>query len=76
MRPLTVSQAVCITVMTGMLMLDPVDFHREVEKKLGRSIHPAEFNNNEFIVELQDIYRKDFETLTDVVPDSGLILPK
>lgn len=74
MRPLTKSQATCLTIMTGSLLLKAEDFRKEVEKKLGREINAVEFANDEFVAELQEMYREDFKQLLDVVEDSGIVL--
>jgi hypothetical protein len=76
MRPLSKSQATCLTIMTGSLLLKAEDFRKEVEKKLGREINAVEFANDEFVAELQELYREDFKQLLDVVEDSGLVLFK
>jgi hypothetical protein len=74
MRPLTKSQAVCLTVMTGTLMLNPKDFREAIEKKLGRVVAAPEFAEQAFTAELQQLYAEEYEKLLDLVEDSGLML--
>lgn len=76
MRPLTVSQAVCLTVMTGALVCPPDIFKAEIEKKLRRVVGVAEFTDDVFVQDLQRIYDADFKDMCKVVPDSGIILYK
>lgn len=72
-RALTVSQAVCITVMTGHLLVTGEVFRTEVTKKLGREVSPVEFSNDEFIQEVQELYKDEYKQLLDVVPDSLIL---
>jgi len=76
MRPLTTSQAVCLTVMTGALVCPPDILRAEIEKKLGRTVSPTEFTQELFVESLQDLYRNDFHDLCKVVSDEGIILFK
>lgn len=76
MRPLTVSQAVCITVMTGHLLVTGEIFRAEITKKLGREVSPVEFSNDEFIREVQELYKDEYKQLLDVVPDFLILTMK
>lgn len=76
MRPLTIDQAVCLTVMTGALVCPPDIFRAEIEKKLRRVVGAAEFTNDEFVQSLQVLYEEDFKSMCKVVSDSGIILYK
>lgn len=76
MRPLTVDQAVCLTVMTGALVCPPDIFKAEIEKKLHRVVGVVEFTDDTFVKDLQRIYEADFKDLCKVVPDSGILVFK
>lgn len=58
--PLTREQAVILTACTGTLLLEPIIFMSELEKKLGRKIQPAEWSNPDFQEFIRETYREDF----------------
>lgn len=74
MRPLTKSQAVCLTVMTGTLCMKPEVFREEIEKKLGRVVAAPEYATPSFTQELQQMYEPEFQELLQTVEDSGIVL--
>lgn len=76
MRPLTISQAVCLTVMTGALVCPPDKLMDALKKKLGREVNPTELADQRFVEDLQDLYRDEFHDLCKVVSDEGIILYK
>lgn len=71
---LTKDQAIVLSVITGHVLIQPfrlvVD---DIERRLGRKVMPQEFHNDEFIAELQDLYRSDL--LRIVVTAPVLLLP-
>lgn len=72
MDRLTKEQATVITVMTGVLVLDPRLFRRTVEERVGREIFPAEWANPDFLLRLKDLYREDLAKLCCMIdPDTG-----
>jgi hypothetical protein len=75
-KPLYISQAVCLTVMTGQMLCQHTDLKNEVEKRLGRPINPVEFQNSEFIDDLKALFMDDFRDLCKAIPDSGIMLPR
>lgn len=57
---LTLDEAVVISICTGSLMCPPSDILKAVEERLDRKVSNAEFANNEFRHELQELYRPEF----------------
>jgi hypothetical protein len=66
---LTPEQATCLMCVTGVTMIHPQLFLQEVAKKLGRMVHPSEFNNPGFIVELKNVYYDDFISMCVDLPE-------
>lgn len=60
---LTKEQAVCLTVLTGRLLIEPKLFRQALEEKLGRTILPAEWSSKAFQMTLQDLYESDLLNL-------------
>lgn len=72
---LTPRQAACVTAVTGMTWIHPKLFLEEVAKKLGRMVHPSEFNNPGFIVEVKNAFYDDFIAMcVDLPKESSIIL--
>jgi hypothetical protein len=74
-KPLTVAQAVCLTVMTGTLLMEPWRFRKEVAKRIGRVALPNEFADPNFQRELQGLWMNELQAMCQLEEDSGLILP-
>lgn len=72
-KPLTKSQAVCIMVYTGVVIMDPKEFRRQIEMRLGRETQPNEYTDPDFIETLMELYEEDFRVLCQTTEDSGLI---
>lgn len=72
---LTKDQCVCLSIMTGNTMIEGKYIVEDVEKKLGRKVYPAEFNNKRFIEELKELYYDDWLEMCWEEPHAGLILP-
>ena len=60
MNPLTLDQAVILTGFTGVLMCPFHYIHKDVEKRLNRSVWTHEFADQEFVNKLKGLYRDDF----------------
>lgn len=55
---LTLEQAIIITGYTGVLSCPASAFHRDVERRLGRTFFTHEFANSRML--LRNLYRDDF----------------
>ncbi len=80
MQELTREQAVAVTALTGITFCRAKVFIEDVSKKLGRIVHPSEFNNPAFLLEVKERYEEDFVPLCydereHEEPKSKLILP-
>jgi hypothetical protein len=60
MKKLSKEQAIVITGFTGKLACQFVDFHSDVEKRLGHPAWTHQFGDKEFMEKVQELYRKDF----------------
>lgn len=72
----TKAQAAAVMAVTGTGCMPPEYFMEEVEKKLGRKVFPAEFNNEHFRAEVREAFFDDFYDLCYYPPHEGLILPE
>lgn len=59
-KKLTKEQAIIITGFTGILCGNFSDFHKDVEKRLGRSVWTSEFGIKSFSAEIKKLYEADF----------------
>lgn len=57
---LTKDQGIILTGATGKLCCDFDDFHKDVEKRIGRQVQVYEFASPEFILEVKKLYEEDF----------------
>lgn len=65
MQKLTREQALAITGYTGKLAINFVDFHGDVERRLGRPVLTHEFALPEFFEEVMELYREDFMAMIE-----------
>ena len=63
MKQLTKEQGIVLTGFTGKLICNFSDFHKDAERRLGKSIWTHQFGDKEFWKEIKEVYRKDFEKL-------------
>jgi len=59
MNKLTKEQAIILTGFTGILCCNFSDFHKDVEKRLGRAVFTHEFAT----LDLKEVYKSDFSKL-------------
>lgn len=62
-KELTKKQGIILTGFTGMMLCKMDDFHKDVEKRLGRPIFTHEFGDRMLKLRIKETYRKDFESL-------------
>lgn len=60
MSKLTKEQAIIFSGFTGILCGSFSDFHKDVEKRLGRPVWTHEFANKDVVEEIKEAYREDF----------------
>lgn len=72
---LTKEQCICLSIMTGNTMIEAKHVLADVSQRLGRKVHPAEFNNKGFIDELKNLYYDEWLEMCYEEPHAGLILP-
>lgn len=64
---ITKEQALIITGFTGtMAVKNFSDFHKDVEKRLGRPVFTHEFGSESVMAQIKEAYRADFITMTDI----------
>ncbi len=63
---LTLDEAIIISICTGSLCCPGKDLKDEVEFRLERKVHPAEFADDEFREKLQELYRPEFLKLVNM----------
>lgn len=73
-RQLTVTQAVLLTLFTGVMLAPHKEFLKAIETKLHRTVNPVEFTNDEFIKEVQDLFHDEWVHMCKVISDEGLII--
>lgn len=61
MQQLTKEQAIVLTGFTGILCCNRfIDFHEDVEKRIGYPIFTHQFADPDFKKTITELYRKDF----------------
>jgi hypothetical protein len=60
MKKLTKDQAIVITGFTGVTACQFVDFHGDVEKRLGHPVFSHQFGDEKFSEMIKELYRMDF----------------
>jgi len=60
---LTKEQAIIVSGFTGRIACGFSDFHKDVEKRIGRPVWTHEFGSEEFAEQLRDLYLEDFRTI-------------
>ena len=65
MQKLTKEQALAITGFTGIFACKFVDFHADVQERMGRPVFTREFANEEFNAKVQELYREDFMSMLE-----------
>lgn len=69
MQKLTIEQAVIIMGYTGTVIARFSDFHKDVEKRIGRPVFTHEFGNKDMEKQIKELYKEDFLKL---MPDEYL----
>jgi len=59
-KQLTREQGIILTGFTGKLCCDFQDFHKDIEKRLGRPIFTHELADKELWKEIKEAYKEDF----------------
>ena len=60
---LTKTQAILVTILSGMPFCDPKLVLQEISDKLQRPVNPIELASKEFIQEVQLLYMKEYHKL-------------
>lgn len=59
-KKLTKEQGIILTGFTGVLMCAFSDYHKDVEKRLGRLVLNFMFGDKDFAEKITELYREDF----------------